>query len=34
MIDEVILNHENESVIDDVKRRVNMMMNQFPMFAW
>lgn len=34
MIDEVISNIESESVIASVKKRVNEMMHEFPMFAW
>jgi len=33
MIDEVIMNIENESVLNDVRKRVNKMMVQYPMFA-
>jgi len=34
MIDEVISNIENESVIESVKNRVNEMMAEFPLFAY
>jgi len=34
LIDEVLQNPENESVIADVRGRVNQMMEGFPMFAW
>ncbi|MEI7524437.1 MAG: serine hydroxymethyltransferase [Mariniphaga sp.] len=34
LIDEVLQNPENESVITDVRGRVNKMMESFPMFAW
>ena len=33
-IDKVISNIENEKVIDDVRKQVNDMMSQFPLFAW
>ena len=34
LIDEVISDIENEDTIQSVKKRVNKMMNDFPMFAW
>lgn len=34
LIDEVISDIENEDTIQSVKKRVNEMMNDFPMFAW
>jgi len=34
LIDEVLQNPEDESVISDVRGRVNQMMEGFPMFAW
>ena len=34
LIDEVISNIENETVIEDVKKRVNEMMADFPLFAY
>ncbi len=34
LIDEVLQNPENESVITNVRDRVNKMMEGFPMFAW
>ena len=34
LIDEVLQNPEDESVIADVRGRVNQMMEGFPMFAW
>ena len=34
LIDEVLQYPENESVISDVRGRVNQMMEGFPMFAW
>ena len=34
MIDQVICNIEDESVINSVKKRVNDMMHEYPMFAW
>jgi len=34
MIDEVIANHENEEVITKVRRQVNEMMSEFPLFAY
>ena len=34
MIDEVILNIENETVITDVRKRVNKLMANYPLFAW
>ena len=34
MIDEVITNIESESVMESVKKRVNSMMADFPMFDW
>lgn len=34
LIDEVLQNPESESVINDVRGRVNKMMESFPMFAW
>jgi len=32
-IDKVLMNHENEKVITDVRKQVNKMMNEFPLFA-
>jgi len=34
LIDEVISNSEDEKVLDLVKKRVNKMMNEFPLFAY
>jgi glycine hydroxymethyltransferase len=34
LIDEVIMNINDETVLNKVKGQVNEMMNQFPMFAW
>jgi glycine hydroxymethyltransferase len=34
LIDEVISNIDNESVIASVRERVNKLMNDFPLFAW
>ncbi len=34
MIDEVIMNIENETVISDVKKRVNKIMKDYPLFAY
>ncbi len=34
LIDEVISDIENEDVLNSVKKRVNEMMAEFPMFAW
>jgi len=34
LIDEVLQDADNESVITDVRGRVNKMMEGFPMFAW
>jgi glycine hydroxymethyltransferase len=34
LIDKVLVNHDNESVIQSVKNEVNEFMNQFPMFKW
>lgn len=34
LIDEVLQNAENESVITKVRRRVNSMMTDYPLFAW
>jgi len=34
MIDEVMSNIDNEQVINNVKGKVNQMMNQFPLFDW
>jgi len=34
LIDEVLHDADNENVINDVRRRVNKMMEDFPMFAW
>lgn len=34
LIDEVLQNTENESVITKVRRRVNSMMTDYPLFAW
>ncbi len=34
LIDKVLLNADNENVINDVRGRVNKMMEGFPMFAW
>lgn len=33
LIDEVLMNHENEAVIADVRKRVNAMMQGFPLYA-
>ncbi len=33
LIDEVLMNHENETVIADVRKRVNAMMQGFPLYA-
>jgi len=34
LIDEVLRDVDNENVINDVRKRVNKMMDSFPMFAW
>ena len=34
MIDEVIMNIDNETVINDVRKRVNKIMSDYPMFAY
>lgn len=34
LIDEVLQNTDNELVINDVRNRVNQMMERFPIFAW
>ncbi len=34
MIDEVISNIEDEKVLESVKKRVNKMMSEFPLFAY
>lgn len=34
LIDEVLMNTTNPSVIEDVRKRVNSYMQQFPLFAW
>ena len=34
LIDEVLQNTENESVITKVRRQVNSMMTEYPLFAW
>jgi glycine hydroxymethyltransferase len=34
LIDEVLQNADNELVINDVRNRVNQMMERFPIFAW
>jgi len=34
LIDEVISNIEDEKVLDLAKKRVNKMMNEFPLFAY
>ena len=33
-IDEVLSDHENQSVIDSVREKVNKMMSNLPLFAW
>jgi len=33
LIDEVLMNHDNETVIADVRKRVNAMMEGFPLYA-
>jgi glycine hydroxymethyltransferase len=33
-IDKVISNIDNESLISEVKKEVNKMMNKFPLFAY
>lgn len=33
LIDEVLMNHDNEAVIADVRKRVNAMMQGFPLYA-
>lgn len=33
LIDKVLMNHENEKVINEVKKEVNKMMKEFPLFA-
>jgi glycine hydroxymethyltransferase len=34
LIDEVISNVENEEVLESVKKRVNELMKDFPLFKW
>jgi glycine hydroxymethyltransferase len=34
LIDRVLSNADDETVIADVRRQVNEMMNEYPMFAW
>ena len=34
LIDEVLSNIDNESVIENVRDKVNEMMGEFPLFAW
>jgi len=34
LIDEVLMNHENEKVVAEVKKKVNKMMKEFPLFAY
>lgn len=34
LIDRVIINHEDENVINEVRNEVNMLMNQYPIFAY
>jgi len=34
LVDEVISNINNESVIDSVRERVNEMMAELPLFSW
>ena len=34
LIDRVLTNADDENVIADVRRQVNEMMNDYPMFAW
>jgi glycine hydroxymethyltransferase len=34
LIDEVISHIENESIVNEVKVKVNKLMNEFPLFAW
>jgi glycine hydroxymethyltransferase len=34
LIDEVIMHIENEKVINSVKEKVNMLMKDYPLFAW
>jgi glycine hydroxymethyltransferase len=34
MVDEVIMNIENETIISDVKKRVNKIMKDYPLFAY
>lgn len=34
LIDEVISNIDNKSVIDEVRKKVNKLMSDFPLFAW
>jgi glycine hydroxymethyltransferase len=34
LIDTVLMNHENESKIAEVKEEVNNWMNQYPLFTW
>ncbi|EAY25526.1 serine hydroxymethyltransferase [Microscilla marina] len=34
LIDTVLMNHENESKIAEVKQEVNNWMNQYPLFTW
>jgi glycine hydroxymethyltransferase len=32
LIDEVLMNHENEATLAQVKKQVNNMMEQFPLY--
>jgi glycine hydroxymethyltransferase len=34
LIDKVLCNADDENVIAEVRREVNEMMNNYPMFAW
>jgi len=34
LIDEVLMNHENDRVLKEVKKKVNKMMKEFPLFAY
>ena len=34
LIDEVLSNPQDETVIDAVREKVNEMMSEFPLFAW
>ena len=34
LIDEVLSNTENEAVLEQVRKKVNEMMSEFPLFAW